>query len=371
MKKIYILLSLAAAGIVFQSSVRKNSFSTVPPQGYTGATGDYCTNCHSSFGLNSGGGNVTTSGLPVGSYVAGQAYDFSLTITHGAADRKRWGFSIKAVNSQGQSVGTFSSTQANAAPNGTELSHNNAVITGSQSSYTYTNLRWTAPANPGVNDRNVTFYYVGNAANQAQGNQGDYIYAGSQAIALPVKLGRFEAVTAGNRVQLRWQTLSEVNTSHFEVEKSDNAQTFYPAGTVRAHGNTTTAQAYDFEDTRISYFDKPVFYRLKIVDRDGSFHYSQTVTAQISSRQDYISKVYPTLVAKGSTIHADINSTVAQPLTVTLTDVSGRTLQQFTMGIAAGTSTIRFQPAAILPSGTVFAVFKAGNIQQTIPLLVP
>jgi Reeler domain len=157
--------------------------SLAPPQGYTGASGAYCTNCHQGNTLNNAGGSVTVNGLPDNGYTAGTAYNFSITTTHAAADRKRWGFSITARNSQNQDIGTFSSTNPNADNNGAELSHANAVVTTSQSSYTYDNLTWTAPANPGAGDNSITFYYAANAAN-GSGSSGDYIYASTKTISL-------------------------------------------------------------------------------------------------------------------------------------------------------------------------------------------
>ena len=158
--------------------------SLVPPQGYTGADGVYCTSCHGGNALNSAGGMVAVNGLPGNGYIAGTSYNFSLAITHSAADRKRWGFSIVAKNSLGDDAGSFSTTNPNAGINGPELSHAPAVITLAQSSYTYDNLTWTAPANPGPNDNNITFYFAANAANGTGSNSGDFIYAGTKIISL-------------------------------------------------------------------------------------------------------------------------------------------------------------------------------------------
>ncbi|MFT3680346.1 MAG: hypothetical protein QM791_08720 [Ferruginibacter sp.] len=168
------------------------SFSTLlhsdqPPQGHTGATGVYCTQCHSTNPLNSPGGSITATGLPGENYIAGTAYNFSLTINHSTATRKRWGFSIIALNSLGQKVGSFSSSNPNAAINGNELSHLDAVnFALTQQSFTYTDLKWTAPANPSEADRHITFYFTGNAANGNNGSSGDYIYASTIVTDLPV-----------------------------------------------------------------------------------------------------------------------------------------------------------------------------------------
>ena len=180
-KKISVLILMSVMLCSFSAVIS----SSQPPQGYTGADGAYCTNCHSTNQLNNPGGSVTVTGLPDNGYTAGTSYNFSITTTHTAADRKRWGFSIVARNSLNQDVGTFSSSNANAAVNGYEFSHFNAPVTTSQQSYTHNNLTWTAPENPGPNDADITFYYVGNAAN-GSGSSGDYIYAGQKTISLLV-----------------------------------------------------------------------------------------------------------------------------------------------------------------------------------------
>ncbi|UEG51294.1 hypothetical protein LK994_07400 [Ferruginibacter lapsinanis] len=154
-----------------------------PPEGYTGTTPElYCNDCHSTNSVNNPGGSVVAQGLPLGTYTAGTKYDFSIIATHSAKDRKKWGFSIAARNSANQPVGTFSSTNNNAQINGSELSHFDAVGTTSASTYTYTNLHWTAPAAPGPNDQTIIFYYVANAANGNSTSSGDYIYADATTV---------------------------------------------------------------------------------------------------------------------------------------------------------------------------------------------
>lgn len=158
-------------------------FSSQPPQGYTGAHGVYCTNCHLGNSLNNTGGSITVNGLPTTTFTAGSSYNFSITTTHSAADRRRFGYSIVALNRFGQPVGTFATTSVRSAINGDELSHRNAITnaTATLQSYTYDSLTWTAPAVPAAGDDTVSFYYAGNAAN-GLGSSGDFIYAGSKKI---------------------------------------------------------------------------------------------------------------------------------------------------------------------------------------------
>jgi hypothetical protein len=182
MTKTAVLILLSFSLCSFEAIIRRS----VPPQDHTGASGAYCINCHSG-NLNESGGGILINGLPDDGYTAGASYSFNININHAAADRKRWGFSIIAKNSAGVTVGSFTSTNANAATNGEELSHFNAVLFPAFSqSYTYTNLTWTAPANPSAADENITFYVAGIAANGNGSNAGDFTYSATKNMSLLV-----------------------------------------------------------------------------------------------------------------------------------------------------------------------------------------
>jgi hypothetical protein len=158
--------------------------SSVPPEGHTGEfSGITCRACHDSHPLNNPGGNVSISGLP-SVYTAGTTYTFSVTIRHANPDRTKWGFSIKANNSLSATAGTFSTTNGNVIVNGAELSHQNAVATAATNSFTYSNLRWTAPATPVAADQSITFFIAGNAANSDFSPSGDFIYTAQQPVSL-------------------------------------------------------------------------------------------------------------------------------------------------------------------------------------------
>ena len=74
---------------------------------------------------------------------------------------------------------------------------------------------------------------------------------------------------------LNWKTSQEQNSSYFQVERSNDALHYFNIGRVAASGNSTTAIDYYFTDT------KPAaginYYRLKQVDIDGKFEYSNTI----------------------------------------------------------------------------------------------
>lgn len=364
MKKLYILFTLSICVIVFQSGVK---FSSQPPTGRTGATGNTCRGCHGSFPLNSNG-SVSITGLPSTGYVPGTAYPFSLTITHNTADRKIWGFSIKAVNASGASVGTFSSNNSNAALNGSELSHDNALTTpAGASSFTYNNLSWTAPS---ASTDPVTFYYAAVAGNNADGNSGDYVYTGVTSFTLPVKLESFTAAKDRSAVLLQWKTANETNSSYFDIERSDDGQFFFSLGRVNTAGNNNAISDYSFADNKATSRAGKIFYRLKIVDKDGSFKYSNIISIKPNVTGFTLNNMYPVIVKSGDMVNVETYSDKDQTLYTTIFDESGRMLSNQKIIQTKGENNFKIQIPSQVQKGMMFVKFYTNEFQHTESLIV-
>ncbi|WP_031530549.1 T9SS type A sorting domain-containing protein [Dyadobacter crusticola] len=98
-------------------------------------------------------------------------------------------------------------------------------------------------------------------------------------IAMPVKLVQFNAKTTDNNyVVLSWATSSEANSKNFEIHKSEDGRTWGRLGTVNAQGESSTTVQYTFQDKSPSSGNN--FYRLKMIDLDGSYSYSKIVNAK-------------------------------------------------------------------------------------------
>jgi len=111
---------------------------------------------------------------------------------------------------------------------------------------------------------------------------------------LPVELTIFTGYNDGSINVLNWTTASELNSLKFEVEKSIDAVNFEYLGERPAAGNSSIPLNYTMNDNH------PVlgnnYYRLKMIDRDGSFTYSEIIIIkvnEISSPADGIISVYP------------------------------------------------------------------------------
>ena len=121
---------------------------------------------------------------------------------------------------------------------------------------------------------------------------------------MPVELSSFSGIFQNGKVKLLWRTETEVNNYGFEIFR-----TVYPAvggaqdsshsepdlsreeawekiGFIEGHGNSNSPKSYDFVDKNVMYGKH--YYRLKQIDNDGSFEYSDVVEVDVPTLQGYV-----------------------------------------------------------------------------------
>ncbi len=373
-KKLLFLLTGSFLVLTFSS---QTFFSSQPPTGYTGEFGNNCSGCHGSFAVNSGGGSVTVTGIPTGSYNAGQSYPVSVTISHGTANRTRWGFALAARNASGQAVGTFTSTNGNAGLIGdAEVGHQAAVVTPAASSYTYTGIRWVAPANPTPNDFNLNFFVVGNAANNNSSTSGDFIHTtvvNRVYTTIPVVLSRFTGSAGKNfTVQLQWETAQEQNSDVFVIERSTDGQNYTAIDRVPAAGNSALPRRYQYTDqTPPATANARPLYRLKQLDKDGKSALSTAVAVQLKAPATFLEPLVPGIVSSGGTVTARLVAAAAMPLQIVVADANGRTVYTARQQAAAGANTITLNTTAFARStGIYYVTVQSGSFRQAERILV-
>jgi hypothetical protein len=130
-------------------------------------------------------------------------------------------------------------------------------------------------------------------------NSNNWITFGRRGVtSLPVRLVSFTGQQLDGQVQLKWQSSSEENTSHFDVEKSADGKNFSPVLTKKAQGNSAELVSYNALDN--SPLSGTSYYRLKMVDLDGTFEYSKMVA--VSAESELLVRAYPN-PSKGNSVH--------------------------------------------------------------------
>jgi hypothetical protein len=115
----------------------------------------------------------------------------------------------------------------------------------------------------------------GSFSNSTEGQRIQFFfgYTASSAGSLPVTWGDFSAKRNNNStVQLNWETIQEINASHFDVERSEDGARFTKIGSVQAVGTTQSRSNYIFADNNAS--GSVYYYRLAQYDNDGKRTFS-------------------------------------------------------------------------------------------------
>ncbi|MBS1509468.1 MAG: hypothetical protein JST86_01410 [Bacteroidetes bacterium] len=143
---------------------------------------------------------------------------------------------------------------------------------------------------------------------------------------LPVTWLFFKGSTVAKDNVLDWATASEQNTKQFDVERSLNGVTFTKIGVVNAVGNSSTVSNYQYTDYNIDRLNSTVmYYRLKQIDINGKFNYSNIVRLNYNAKQRVPTIVYPNPTQGTVTILCGDKSFVGTMAVIY--DINGRVLE--------------------------------------------
>ncbi len=110
---------------------------------------------------------------------------------------------------------------------------------------------------------------------------------------LPVELSSFAAIMFDkDKVMLNWQTATEVKNYGFDVERQANSGQWEKVGFVNGNGNSNSPKEYSYIDKNLIGGSK-FFYRLKQVNNDGQFTYTDAVEVVVVPNQYELSQNYP------------------------------------------------------------------------------
>ncbi len=106
----------------------------------------------------------------------------------------------------------------------------------------------------------------------------------NQSSIIPVELASYSYCVNGNNVELKWTTATETNNQGFQVERSQKSDvksqnSWETIGFVNGKGTTTEKSDYSYIDKNLQ--PGKYFYRLKQIDMDGSFYYSNELEVSI------------------------------------------------------------------------------------------
>ena len=175
---------------------------------------------------------------------------------------------------------------------------------------------------------------------------------------LPIDLASFDALVEGETVRLKWSTLSEINNSYFELERSLDGQRFEVIGTVEGAGNSNEVLYYSFLDEKP--FDGTSYYRLKQTDFDGTSEYFEVVTVKIDV-EGTVFHIFPNPVKNIANIHLDEN--ISDEAHLELFTATGKQLDVFPINQIGGIKEINL---AKYPAGVYLLKLVDRSINEKV-----
>ncbi len=189
---------------------------------------------------------------------------------------------------------------------------------------------------------------------------------------IPVELVNFDANAIDNRVSINWSTASELNSDRFEIERTTVNNgfdgLFERIETVEAAGKSGKIVDYNAIDEAVE-FGNTYAYRLKMVDRDGKYEYSETEYVTLEGANSLaIKEVTPNPVVTEANVLVSVYETAN--VEIYLVDLSGKVVANvFEGNLSAGTHTIKLD-AANIASGNYTLVLNSSNIVRTATVKV-
>lgn len=176
---------------------------------------------------------------------------------------------------------------------------------------------------------------------------------------LPFSVTSFTAEKKNGGVKLNWESNSEIATSHFIVEHGTDGSNFTDLQRVEAAGNSSSVKHYTATDAKPIYGTN--FYRLKMVDLDGKFTYSNIVAIKISN-ENYSVSVFPNPVQ--NEIRVQIPPAGKGDCVIQIQDISGKLIRQKTVQLnnALLSTTINVEDLA---KGVYLLVVQYGDTKET------
>jgi hypothetical protein len=153
------------------------------------------------------------------------------------------------------------------------------------------------------------------------------ILSGLSVNPLPVELTSFHATFLGNSVRTSWVTATEINCYGFDVERSPDGKNWEKAGFAEGQGTSNAPHEYFLIDTDMG--NSPsLYYRLKMIDRDGSSMYSEVLIVKSGTPVSVpeLHEIYPNPSSGRATLQFSIPS--GDAVSVILYDEVGREVRR-------------------------------------------
>jgi hypothetical protein len=169
-------------------------------------------------------------------------------------------------------------------------------------------------------------------------------------VTLPVKLTAFSGSYGNNSALLNWEAENEVNFDHYEVERSTNGRDFTYVGT-RASKATGSSVNYQFSDNLATVNDNIFYYRLKMVDIDHRYTYSNVIMIRKDQANLKGLLISPNPVLSQGTVTIRLSASAKKNVELRVIDNTGKIVLRQQNQVNEGINSISFNNQTRLQTG--------------------
>ncbi len=229
-------------------------------------------------------------------------------------------------------------------------------------------LEWRDKASNPTHFTNITEVETGNMTTETVNEN---VYASNTTCldtlcgtntSFPVEWVSLDVKKDRNDALLEWVVASEYNNDFFEVERSIDGSRFQSIGRIQGKGSSNQKSTYTFRDVQVDQYARPViYYKLRQVDTDGSFSYSNTVELVLADPQAISLTVFPNPTDQFAFVDYYVNSKGKSRLE--LVDLNGKIVQLLPLADFKGRA---FLDIRELPEGVyLIKIINEGSVQTT------
>lgn len=176
-------------------------------------------------------------------------------------------------------------------------------------------------------------------------------YSFPSQITLPVSLISFSATLKNNTTVLSWETENEINFNHYEVERKAAQAADYSIIANKSAQGAVSRSSYQFTDNLASLTDDVFYYRLKMVDVDGKFKYSNVIMVRKNQKIINGISINPNPVSANETTTVRFQSSSSTVVTLRVVDMTGRMVLQQLSKVTEGINSVPVNKLGLLKPG--------------------
>ena len=184
---------------------------------------------------------------------------------------------------------------------------------------------------------------IGLARGGLNGLGSNFGVVGATIIPLPTDLISIHALGIEDHIAVSWNVASEVNVSHYELERSEDGQNFEYVSTLDARGNSLSAQLYGYNDFEVRYF-KQYYYRVRAIDFNGDEELTPVVSASLTTSSNTFDEnavaIFPNPTA--SDFSLSIQSSEPRNVQIQLYNTIGQVIQSEDLHLQAGNTLMQY-----------------------------